>query len=228
MSSTTAVPTAAATPAGTARRRHIWALWGSAAGLGGLLTNIVFAQPLSEQVRSSGDATAVVAELSRGNYHVSAITGFLTVACLLLFAAGLHRWTQEQSSDSLALRAAPLGILASAAALIAGYGVKGQLSAYLEGGFNESSYEDGARYLYFVLDDLAGYYSWWGVAVAAACIAWLSFRERLIVRWVGAAALVACAVPLLFLGAFGFTGISGIVCPIFLVLAGIGLSRQRA
>lgn len=227
MTSTSAPPTAAAAPAATARR-HTWALWGSAAGLGGLLTNIVFAQPLSEQLRSSDDSAAIVAELSRTSYHVSAITGFLTVACLLLFAAGLHRWAQDQASDSLALRAAPLGILASAAALIAGYGVKGQLSAYLEGGFNESSYGDGARYLYFVLDDLAGYYSWWGVAVAAACIAWLSFRERLIVRWVGAVALLACAVPLLFLGAFGFTGISGIVCPVFLVLAGIGLSRQRA
>lgn len=226
MTTTTTSPTTTRTaPTGG---RSTWALWGSAAGLGGILTNLIFTQTAVEDLRSSGDGPAIVDALDRVSYHVSAISGYLTIACLLFFAAGLHRWAQTQASDSLALRVAPLGLLASAGALIATYGVKGQLSAYLEGGFNEKSYGDAERYAFFLVDDLGGYYSWWGVAITAACLAWLAFRERLVVRWVGALSAVAFVIPLLFLLVFGFTGFAGVVTPVFLLIAGIGLSRQRA
>ncbi len=207
--------------------RGTWALWGSAAGLCGILTNMVFAQGPDEKVRAAGDPAAVVDLLSRTNAHISANTGYLAVVCLLFFAAGLARWGSAQASDSLALRVAPMGLVASAGALIASYGVKGQLAAYLEGGFNESSANVANRYFFFLLDDLAGYFSWFGVTITAGCLAWLAFRERLVVRWVGAVgALVVIAVAL-NLVAFGFTGFSGVVAPVFLLLAGIGLSRQR-
>lgn len=223
--------TAQATPTttGTAPvRRNSWALWGSAAGVGGVLTNMVFAQTPDETVRSSGDAAAVVEQLSRTSYHVTAVTGFATVVCLLFFAAGLQRWARAQSEDSLALRVAPLGLLASAGALIAAYGVKGQLSAYLEGGFNETSQTVDGRYFFFLLDDLAGYFGWFGVTVTAGCLAWLAFRERLVARWIGALGGLVVLAASAFLLAFGFTGFSGIAAPVFLIVAGIGLSRSRA
>lgn len=223
--------TAQATPTTTDAaplRRNSWALWGSAAGVGGVLTNMVFAQTVDESVRSSGDAAAIVEALSRTRYHVTAITGFATVVCLLFFAAGLQRWARSQSTDSLALRVAPLGLLASAGALIAAYGVKGQLAAYLEGGFNETSNTVAGQYFVFQLDDLAGYFGWFGVTVTAGCLAWLAFRERLVPRWIGAlAGLVVLAVTA-FLLVFGFTGFSGIAAPVFLIVAGIGMSRSRA
>lgn len=44
---------------------------------------------------------------------------------------------------------------------------------------------------------------------------------------VGALAVLAALGPIAFLLAFGFTGISGVITPVFLVLAGLGLSRDR-
>ena len=209
-------------------RRSTWALWGTGAGVAGILTNMVFAPTVGDELRREGTPAEVLAELSRSSYHLSAITGFVAVACLVMFAAGLARWAREQASDSLALRAAPYGVLASAGALIVAYGVKGQLSSYLEGGFNDFSYGESARYFYFLLDDLAGYYGWWGVTVTVACLAFLAFRERLVPRWIGVLGALTVLAPTGFLVAFGFTGFSGIICPVFLVIAGIGLSRQRA
>lgn len=220
--------TASTTPAPTAAtHRSRWALWGSAAGLGGILTNLVLAQTLSESVRASGDPQAVVDALSQGRYHLTAITGFATVVCLLFFAAGLHRWSRAQASDSLALRVAPLGVLASASALLVAYGVKGQLAAYLDGGFNEKSFTVEGQYFFFMLDDLAGYFGWFGVTVTAGCLAWLAFRDRLVARWVGAFGAVVVVAVAAFLLVFGFTGFSGVIAPVFLLVGGIGLSRMR-
>jgi len=210
----------------TAGRRSTWALWGTAAGVCGVTANMLTQPSLTEAQRQEG-FDGVFDGLSRGSYHLGAVAGFLAVACLLLFAAGFSRWAQRQASDSLALRATPLALVASAGALIASYGVKGQLAAYLDGGFNEASYPDREVYVYYLLDDLAGWFSWWGVAVAAACIAWLSFRERLVVRWVGGLAVLAALAPVGFLVAFGFTGYAGVITPVFLVLAGIGMALRR-
>jgi hypothetical protein len=207
-------------------RRSTWALWGTAAGVSGVIANML-ASPWITEAQREGGFDEVYGELTRGVFHVGAVAGFAAVACLVMFAAGFARWGARQASDSLALRAVPLALVASAGALIASYGVKGQLASYLDGGFNEAAYPDSELYVYYLLDDLAGYFSWWGVAVAAACLAWLSFRERLVVRWVGALAVLAVAVPLGFLLVFGFTGFAGVITPVFLVLAGIGLALGR-
>lgn len=210
----------------TTGRRSTWALWGTAAGLAGITANMITQPSVTEAQREAG-FDDVFGLLTQGRYHVAAVAGYVAVACLLLFAAGMSRWGQRQASDSLALRAAPLALVASAGALIASYGVKGQLAAYLDGGFNEASYPDREVYVFFLLDDLAGWFSWWGVAVAAACIAWISFRERLVVRWVGALAVLAALGPAGFLLVFGFTGYAGVIAPVFLVLAGIGMALRR-
>ena len=216
----------APTVAGTSARRSTWALWGTAAGICGLVANMI-AQPVVTEAQRQDGFDAVFGELTRGAYHVAAVAGFAAVACLLLFAAGFARWGRRQAGDSLALRAVPYAVVASAGALIASYGVKGQLASYLDGGFNEGSYPDRELYVYYLLDDLAGYFSWWGVAIAAGCIAWLAFRDRLIPRWVGALGVIALLVPIGFLLGFGFTGISGIITPVFLIPAGIGLALAR-
>lgn len=222
----TALDTATTAVEGDSGSRSTWALWGTAAGVCGLVANML-ASPVVTEAQRKGGFDEVYGELTRGVFHVGAVAGFAAVACLVMFAAGFARWAARQASDSLALRAVPYSLVASAGALIASYGVKGQLASYLHGGFNEASYPDRELYVYYLLDDLAGYFSWWGVAIAAACIAWLSFRERLVVRWVGALAVLAVAVPIGFLLVFGFTGIAGVITPLFLVPAGIGLALRR-
>ena len=215
-------------PTGTtqAGRRSTWALWGTAAGVCGVVANMVAQPQVTEDQRKAG-FDAVFGQLERGPYHLAAVAGFAAVACLLLLAGGFRRWADAQSSASPALRAVPYALGASSAALTAAYGVKGQLASYLDGGFNEASLPDRDLYIYFLLDDLAGFFSWWGVAVAMACLAWLAFRERLVPRWIGAVATVAFLVPVAFLLAFGFTGISGVICPLALVVVGTGLALRR-
>jgi hypothetical protein len=140
---------------------------------------------------------------------VAVVFAFLAVASLLLFAAGLSRWASRQASTSLALPGAVFGLVASAGALIAGYGVKGQLAEYLDGGINADNYGQSALYTYFLFDDLAGFFGWFGVAVAAGCLAWLAFRERLLARWVGVLFALMAVVPAGMLVAFGFSGFAG-------------------
>lgn len=224
----TATTTAPATTGAATGRRSTWALWGAAAGLLGLATNTVLAQTIEESVRTGSDVVAVVDALDGSTYHLATVTGFASVACLLLFAAGLLRWGRSQASSSLALMVAPAGLVASAGALIAAYGVKGQLAAYLDGGFNEASYPAAGLYQYFLMDDLAGYVGWFGVTVALGAVAVLSLRERLVARWVGVVCCLPVLVVTLFLLGFGFPGISGLISPLVLLVAGIGLSRQPA
>jgi hypothetical protein len=210
---------------GWTTRRSTWALWGVAAGVCGPIANMAAQPSVSEADRKAG--AEVVDLLTRAPYHVAAIAGFGAVVCLLFLAAGFRRWSERQAQDSLPLRVVPLALLASAGALIASYGVKGQLAAYLDGGFNDATYQQDGLYTYFLLDDLAGFFSWWGVAVAFGCIAWISFRERLVVRWVGALAALGALVPVLFLLVFGFTGFAGVASPVLLVPIGIGLALRR-
>lgn len=222
MTSTLTSPTAADATTG---RRATWALWGTAAGALGVVANLVAQPQVTEADRAQG--AAVVEQLTRGAYHLGAAAGLLAVACLVLFAAGFRRWAERQGSESLALHAVAPALLASAGALVVAYGVKGQLAAYLDGGFNDTSFPQADLYTYFLIDDLAGFFGWWGVAVAAGCLAVTAFRDRLVVRWVGALGGLVLLASLGFLLAFGFTGFAGVVAPVFLVLAGIGLALRR-
>ena len=211
--------------ASNAATRSTWAFWGTAAGVAGVVANFVAQSDVTEADRKAG--AAVMDQLERGSYHLGAVAGFTAVACLLFFAAGLRRWSERQASDSLPLRVAPLALVASAGALIASYGVKGQLASYLDGGFNDATYSPENLYTYFLIDDLAGYFSWWGVAVALGCLAWVSFRERLLVRWVGALAALGIVIPVGFLVLAGFTGFAGVITPVLLIPIGIGMAMRR-
>jgi hypothetical protein len=205
--------------------RTRWPLWGAAAGVGGVVANLL-TQP-SVQNSDRRDAEKVVDALSRGSYHVAVVFAFAAVVCLVLFAAGLSRWAARQATPSLALPAAVFGLVASAGAMIGAYGVKGQLAEYLQGGTNADNYGTSALYTYFLFDDLAGFFSWFGVAVAAGCLAWLAFRERLLARWVGALFALMAIFPAVLLVAFGFAGFAGVICPVLLIPATIGMALAR-
>lgn len=140
--------------------------------------------PLNIEQRQSG--VDVIELLDRSGYHVGAAAGFLAVACLLVFAVGWRRWVDHQASDLLAARLVPAALVASAGAMIIGYGFKGMLAIYLPGGINAGDHPAEGLYTLFMINDLAPFFAWWGVAAAAAGVAWLAFRERLVVRWVGA------------------------------------------
>jgi hypothetical protein len=79
-----------------------------------------------------------------------------------------------------------------------------------------------------MLNDSAPYFAWWGVVVAAAGVAWLALRERLVVRWVGAVSVLAVLVAFVWLALTGLTDFGGIVGPVWFILASVGLARRRA
>lgn len=206
--------------------RDRWMLWGVLAGLGGVVANLVTAPVVQGKDRANPER--VVALMDSTTYHLAAVAGYVAAAAVLLFAAGLRAWGQRQPTRSPAISAAVFGIVASAGAMIAGYGVKGQLAEYLPGGVNADNYGTDALYTYFLLDDLAGFFGWFGVAVAAGCLAWLSFRERLIPRWIGVLLAAMVIVPAGLLLAFGFSGFAGVICPVLLIPSAIGMYLQRA
>lgn len=209
-------------------RANRWALWGTAAGVLGFVGHLASDPQGSltpQQRRSGAQALDLV---SRGSYHAGAVAGFLAVGCLLVFAVGWRRWAERDAPELLAARLVPAALSASAAAMIVGYGFKGSLAVYLPGGLDAGEYPAEGLYPLFMINDLAPFFAWWGVAVAAAGVAWLAFRERLVVRWVGAVSVVAAIAPLAFLLATGLTGFAGVVTPLWLILASIGVARRRA
>lgn len=207
------------------RPRQSWPLWGTAAGLLGM-AGTMFTQPMiTEADRATG--LAVMDLLGRGAYHAGALTGFLAVACLLAYAAGWQRLASRVAPASIAARTVALGLAASAGALIVAYGTKGQLAVYLEGGINQNDYGSEALYTYFLIDDLAAFFGWWGATVAAAAMVWLAFRENVVPRWIGALSLLAAIAPLGMLSVTGLTGFAGVVSGPWLILTGLGLAFAR-
>ena len=205
-----------------------WAWWGIGAGVLGLVANLI-ADPIGSLTDAQKrQGPAVLGYVHRADFHIGAVAGFLAVACVLAFAAGWRQWSERHGPPASAARLVGLALAASAGAMIIGYGIKGPLAIYLPGGINAGTYPRAGLYSFFMLDDSAPFFAWWGVVVAAAGVAWLALRERLVVRWVGAVSVLAVLVALGWLVLTGLTDFGGIVGPAWLVLASIGLLRRRA
>lgn len=221
-------PVAGSTVEATNRRSNRWALWGVAAGSLGFLGHLAFDPQGSLTPEQRRTGLGVLDLVSRSGYHAGAVAGYLAVACLLVFAVAWRRWSEEVAPGVLAARLVPAALSASAAAMIVGYGFKGSLAVYLPGGLDAGDYPGEGLYTLFMINDLAPFFAWWGVAVASAGVAWLAFGERLVVRWVGVVSVLAALAPLAFLAVTGLTGFAGVVGPIWLVLASLGMARRRA
>lgn len=208
--------------------RSLWPLWGVAAGILGYIGHVITMADVSEDERKTG--VAVMELLSGDRYHVGVVAGLVAVGCLLVFAAGLRRWASTSAVASLAAITAVFALVASAGAMIIGYGIKGMMAIYLPGGLNENSYPLEALYPLFILDDLLPFIAWNGVAMAAAAVAWLSLRERRLPIWIGIVSALLFLAPFVFLVGTGLSGFPGVVGPIWLIIIGIGLvfTRQAA
>jgi hypothetical protein len=82
----------------------------------------------------------VLSFVHRGLFQIGAVAGFLAIACVLAFAAGWRQWTERDGAPTSAARLVGLALVASAGAMIIGYGIKGPLAIYLPGGINAHSY----------------------------------------------------------------------------------------
>lgn len=218
-------PTAADRPAG---RRATWHLWGAAAGVLGLVANLFTDPGASITEAQRGEGAAVVDLVSRSLLHVGAVAGVAVVGCLLVLAAAYRRWSEGLDSPSLALRTLPAALVAAAGSMVIAYGFKGQLAIYLPGGLNQNQYPNEGLYALFMINDLAGFFAWWGVAFAAACLAWMGLREGLVPRWVGIISALGFLVPVAFVVGTGLTGFPGVIGPLWLAVASVGMALRRS
>jgi hypothetical protein len=206
--------------------RAAWAWWGAAAGLlGAVATTVVDPQAsLSPGDRASG--ASIVEQVDRGGYHLGAVLGFGAVGCLIVAAVGWWRWAERSASASLAARVVGAGMLASAGALVLGYGFKGLMAVYLPGGINDDDIGLDGLYTLFMINDLGPYMAWWGVAVSAAAVAWLALCERRLPRWMGVVSVLALLPPLLLLTVTGLTGLAGVTGPVWLTVVSVGMALR--
>jgi len=217
----------AAAEAGVGRgRRNLWALWGVAAGVLGVVTNVgLDDQSKHLKTLQPWDAD-VVAELNRNLYWTGVVTGFAAILCLALFIAGWKRWA-EPRSQGLAAGAVTVVLTVSAAAMLVGYGIKGGLAEYVPGAPNADNFSPDALLVLFTLNDTVGWYAWWGVIMAAGCCAWIGLRDRALPIWLGIVAVLAVLPPLLVMIFTGAIAIAGLTGPLWMIAFGIALTLKR-
>jgi len=205
-----------------------WPLWGTAAGILGAVGHLFSLQRPSEAEVASG--AGVIAALERGPYHVGIVTGLTGVFCLLVFAAGWRRWAAVAAPASLAGGTITLALTASAGAMMLAYGFKGALAIYLTDGMDEGTYPAESLLTFFMIDDFGAFISWWGVAMAAAAIAWMALRERSLPLWIGIVSVLVVLVPVAAVGITGLPGVPGLIEPFYLVILGpaLALTFRRA
>src|SRR5690606_7924977 len=82
-------------------------------------------------------------------------------------------------------------ISATATINILGTALAGSMALYLPGGMDEGWLSKEAMFVNHSLLDFGQLLGWWGVMVAAGCVAALALRpQRLLPRWMGAVSIV--------------------------------------
>jgi len=199
-----------------------WPLFGVAAGVLGAIGHLFTEQNLSDEERASGGA--VIDALDRTSYHIGIVAGMAAVFCLLIFTAGWRRWVAGYAPDSIAGEMISLALVASAGAMLLGYGFKGSLAVYLPGGMDGETYPNENLLSVFMFNDFAPYIAWYGVAMAAAAMTWFSLKERQLPVWIGVLSAIFVIVPFGFLVATGLPGFPGVVDPLWLIVTSCGLA----
>jgi hypothetical protein len=211
-------------PAG---RRTRWPLVASAAGLlGGVAT--IFLDGRGNAADGTTLEHQLFVDLEPMVYRASMVLGYGAVVLLLVLAAQWRRRVEPRVPGSTAAHLVPLGLVAAAAGLTYGYAWKGALGNYMPGGWESGSFDDQGLYVYYLLSDFGAWIGWAGVVVAAGAVAWMALRERTVSRWLGWVSLLPVVQSLLMVGAMGVVGTPALLAPIWLIVAGLGLSFGKS
>src|SRR5688500_5999634 len=119
--------------------RALWALWGVATGLLGIVATLLTDHSQSLTPADYLRGAELVDRLDRNLYHVGSIAGCFAVLCMLFPAAGWRRWAQDVAPASLPAGVVWLALTATAGAMMLGYGFKGSFAVYLPGGMDAGS-----------------------------------------------------------------------------------------
>ncbi|WP_106397368.1 hypothetical protein [Actinocorallia populi] len=214
-------------PPRPAEGRARWPWAGVAAGVLGIAATLISdVHPVVE--KGEGYTSEYLDEVPRMMAHISIVTGFATVALLLVLAAAWRRRVEPRLPGSTAAHLVPHALTASAGALTLGYAWKGSLALYLPGGVEAGGFDEAALYTMFVLNDFGSFIGWLGVIVAAGAIAWMGLRERTVSRWIGAISLLPVLIVAGAVGSTGLPGFQGVIGPVWLTAASLGLAFGRS
>jgi len=205
--------------------RPIWPWVGVLTGIGGAVATAV--TDLHVDTGGAPTTAAIVNQVSQTNAHIGVVVGYLTVALLLVLAAGWRGTVERKHPHSLAARVATSGFIASAGALMLGYGWKGALAIYLPDGNEPNSFDDAGLYVYYMLSDFGAYIGWLGVVVAAAAVAWMGLKDRHVPLWIGAFSCLPVLGLVLVTGITGLPGFPALMAAPWLVIAFAGLSLHN-
>jgi hypothetical protein len=172
--------------------------------------------------------SAVIDQVSQSDAHIGIVVGYFTVALLLILAAGWRGTVERLHPHSLAAKVATSGFIASAGALMLGYGWKGALALYLPSGSEPNSFDDTGLYVYYMLSDFGAYIGWLGVVVAAGAVAWMGLKDRDVPLWIG---IFSCLPVIGLTAVTGMTGLPGFpalmaVPWLVITFAGLGLHNS--
>jgi hypothetical protein len=209
-------------------QRAAWPLVGVAAGIAGVLATLIFDVHATLNDGAESDYTMrIVQEVNQRNAHLSIITGYVTVALLLIVAACWRTHVERRLPERAAAAIVPMAFAAAAGALSLGYGWKGALGLYHPDGNEPGTFDDMGLYVYYVLNDFGSFIGWLGVTVAAGAIAWLSLKDRVLPLWIGiwsVLPVVAVVIPLVLTGLPGFPGV---VSQIWMIVTFAGLAVSK-
>lgn len=223
---TTPTNTTSPTETATTTSRGRWPWVGVAAGIGASAATLAF-DLHPEWDENTPYNSDIVDDISSGKAHGSIITGYLTVALLLVLAAAWKRHVEPRTPTSTAARVVPLGFTASAGALSLGYGWKGAMGLY-NGGNEDETFDKAGLYVLYVLNDFGSFIGYLGVTVAAGAIAWMAFGERLVSRWIGVVSVLAVLPVVVTVAAFGLPGFPGVVSGLWLIVVFTGLALGKS
>jgi hypothetical protein len=208
-------------PVSSVSTRSYWPWVGVLAGAGGLIGTAL--TDLHVDTGGAANSAAIVNQVSQSSAHLGVVVGYITVALLLVLAAGWRGSVERRLPDSLAARVVTHGFVASAGALMLGYGWKGALALYLPDGNEPGSFDDTGLYVYYMLNDFGAYIGWLGVVIGAGAMAWMGLKDRDIPLWIGIFSCLPVLGVCLATGITGLPGFPALMAVPWLVIAFAGL-----
>ncbi|UGQ14544.1 hypothetical protein LO772_13715 [Yinghuangia sp. ASG 101] len=210
-------------------RRAYWPLAGAAAGLLGGVATLALDLHLGDLDNDTDTMTIdQVGEVSATTARLSFLAGYLAVALLLVTAAAWRRHVEPRVPGSTAARVVPAGLTASAGALMLGYGWKGAMAIYGDGGPEDTAFDRQGQYVYFMLNDFGSFIGWLGVLIAAGAVTWMSLRERTISPWLGWLSALLTALPAIGFLVMSVPGLPGITMPAWMLITFLGLTYGKS
>lgn len=220
---TAAAPAATETGSGS----KLWPLYGLAAGIAGNAATMFLSATVSKEAKASG-VDAVFKELSTGHIKVAigASLGFLSIAFLVAFGVRLQRFVAARvPKESVIPQSMFIALAGGVGAMIVAFGFKAMLAGAMPGGVDVNLNTSTDVTVLQAITDQMQWLCWQGVALLMAITAYASLKYRAVPRWFGTVSVIFSAFFIVFTLFLALPYSAGIVGPVWLVVAGLGLLR---